>query len=94
MTDEPQVSRPPREPDQPAGAPVQSGPPASHFAGLGLQLAAVLAVFTYGGYWLDQRLGTTPWLTILMVFVGAGGALYSIYRKVFPASTDERKPPR
>ena len=94
MTDEPQASRPPRAPDKPAGAPVSSGPPASHFAGLGLQLAAVLAVFTYGGHWLDERLGTTPWLTILMVFLGAGGALYSIYRKVFPASTDATKPPR
>ena len=91
MTDEPRPSRPPRVPETPAGTPVSSGPPASHFAGLGLQLAAVLAVFTYGGWWLDRRLGTTPWLTILMVFVGAGGALYSIYRKVFPASTDAGK---
>ena len=92
MTDEPRDSRPNGVPDRPAGTPVPSGPPASHFAGLGLQLAAVLAVFTWGGWWLDKRLGTTPWLTLVMVFVGAGGALYSIYRKVFPARTDADEP--
>lgn len=94
MTDEPQASRPPRTPEKGPGAPVSSGPPASHFAGLGLQLAAVVGVFTWVGWWLDRRLGTTPWLTLVMVFVGAGGGLYSIYRKVFPASTDAPKPPR
>jgi ATP synthase protein I len=92
MTDEPRPTRPPRAPETPPAAPVSSGPPASHYAGLGLQLAAVVGVFTYAGWWLDRRLGTTPWLTLVMVFVGAGGGLYSIYRKVFPASGDARPP--
>lgn len=105
MTDEPQGQGPasprstaPREPRTPGAPRSGGGPPASQFAGLGLQLAAVVAVFTYGGYWLDRRLGTTPWLTILLVFVGAGGALHSIYRKVFPVSStksdDARRPRR
>ena len=54
------------------------------YAGLGMQLAASAALFAFLGVWLDRKLGTAPWLTILFVFVGAGAGIYSIYRKVFP----------
>ena len=59
--------------------PLSSG---SEFAGVGLQMGATFGLSAWLGYWLDRRLGTTPWLTILLVFVGAGAALYSVYRKV------------
>lgn len=56
------------------------------FAGVGLQMGAVLLAAAWLGHWLDGRLGTLPWLTILFVFLGAGAAFYSIYRKVFGGS--------
>ena len=55
------------------------------FAGVGLQFAAVILVFTAAGVWLDRRFGTSPWLLLVFVFAGAGGGFYSIYQKATAA---------
>ena len=76
------VDTSPKRPDDGDGdqrKPLSSG---SEFAGLGLQMGAVLIAGAWLGYWLDSKLGTDPWLTILFVFLGAGAAFYSLYRKV------------
>jgi hypothetical protein len=55
------------------------------FAGIGLQFAFVILVFTFAGVWLDRRLGTSPWFLLVFVFAGAGGGFFSMYRKVTAA---------
>ena len=55
---------------------------AMKYAGVGLQFAVSILVFLYAGQWLDRRLGTAPWLMMLGVFVGGGGAFYSMYRRL------------
>lgn len=65
--------------DESPRKPLSSG---SEFAGVGLQVGAVLLGGAWLGNWLDGKLGTLPWLTILFVFLGAGAAFYNIYRKV------------
>lgn len=60
----------------------RSGISGAEFAGVGLQFAATIIVFMFAGIWLDRRLGTSPWLIILCVFLGAGAGFYSIYRKL------------
>jgi len=62
----------------------------AEFAGVGVQFAATILVFTFAGVWLDKRLGTSPWLLLLFVFIGAGGGFYSIYRKVVMAQKREQ----
>lgn len=52
------------------------------YAGLGLQFALAILLFTFAGQWLDRRLGTEPWLLLVGVFAGAGGGFYSIYRRL------------
>jgi F0F1-type ATP synthase assembly protein I len=64
---------------EPPRRPLSSG---AEFAGVGLQLGATVALSAWLGHWLDRKLGTLPWLTILLVFFGAGAAFYSIYRRV------------
>jgi F0F1-type ATP synthase assembly protein I len=66
------------------GTPERGAKPVSpgDVAGLGLQFAATLVVFSFAGIWLDKKLGTSPWLLIVMVFLGAAGAFYSMYRKL------------
>ena len=57
------------------GAPGGSGGStgaSADLAGIGLQFALTVVVFVLGGVWLDKRLGTSPWLLILGVLVGAG----------------------
>ena len=59
----------------------------AEYAGLGVQFGGAIVLFAFLGWWLDARLGTSPWLLLLLVFVGAGGAFYSIYRKVMGTGT-------
>ena len=57
----------------------------AEFAGIGVQFALTILVFVFAGVWLDRRLGTSPWLLILFVFVGAAAGVFSMYRKVTAA---------
>ena len=61
------------------------------YTGLGIQLGATVVVFFFIGYYLDRHLGTIPLFTLLGTFVGAGGAFYSIYRKLFPDRNDKKE---
>jgi len=54
-------------------------------SGLGIQFAASIVVFLLLGQWLDRKLGTGQWLTLAGVFIGGGGAFYSMYRKITAA---------
>ena len=62
----------------------QSRSSGAEFAGLGIQLGMTFALFALVGWWLDKKLGTGPWLLLVLVFVGAAAGFYSIYRRVFP----------
>ncbi len=74
------------------------------FASLGVQLTASMCVLGYGGYWLDGKLGTYPWLMIIGLLAGAGAGFYSLIltvNKALPSSptktqdtTNESSPPR
>ncbi len=72
-----------------------SGPSAAAFAGVGIQLGLTLTLFALLGRWLDARLGTSPWLLLGCVFVGAGAGFYSIYRRVIGGGSNTRsgRPP-
>jgi F0F1-type ATP synthase assembly protein I len=67
------------------GTRANSGISGAEFAGVGVQFAATIVVFAFAGVWLDRRFGTSPWLLLLCVFVGAGGGFFSMYRKVIAA---------
>jgi F0F1-type ATP synthase assembly protein I len=82
-----------RPPEGPAARGTGAGSGAA-FAGLGLQFALAIVVFLYAGQWLDRRLGTGPLFLILGVFVGAGGAFYSMYRKLMAAQRREEEEAR
>lgn len=62
---------------------------AAQFAGIGLQFTASLLLFLFAGQWLDRKLGTAPLFLMLGVFVGAGAAFYSMYRKLMAAQARE-----
>lgn len=81
MVDEPrEESR--REPERPpSDGGVLSG---AQFAGVGIQFGASIILFLYVGKWLDGKLGTSPFLLIGGVFLGAGASFYSMYRKLMP----------
>ena len=61
------------------------------FTGLGLTWALSVLLFLLIGYWLDGRLGTLPWLTMVGAFVGAAGGFLSLYKALTAASRAERR---
>lgn len=79
--------------DLPGGPTPPRGPSTGDYAGMGLQFGGSIVLFAYAGYWLDRRLGTSPWLLLLLVFVGAGAAFYSMYRRLFGTGTKPAAPP-
>ncbi len=62
------------------------------YTGFGLAWALSVLLFLLIGYWLDGRLGTLPWLTMLGAFIGAAGGFLSLYRGLTAAAAaDERE---
>ena len=50
--------------------------------GLGVELAGVLAIFSYGGWRLDQWLGhRVPWLAMVGFGVSFVGMMYLLWRE-------------
>lgn len=83
MKDDPGTGRPRVQSEGGSRPRLSSG---AEFAGLGLQFAGSMGLFGLLGWWLDRKLGTEPWLLILLIFVGAGAAFYSMYQRVFGSS--------
>lgn len=64
--------------------------PGMELAGIGLQFGLTIVVFVFVGVWLDRRLGTSPWLMIGCTFAGAGGGIYSMYRRAMALERDRQ----
>jgi len=63
--------------------PKGDGPPnPTRYLGLGIQLVATVALFALAGQWLDRRLGTAGWLTILGGLLGFAGTIWSLLRSL------------
>ena len=43
-----------------------------------VELGAIIALFAYGGYWLDRLFGTKPVLFAVMMIVGYAGGVYHV----------------
>lgn len=63
---------------QQKGPAVASAQVSKHL-GVGLTSALSTLLFLYLGSLADARLGTTPWLTLIGAFVGAGAGFYYMY---------------
>jgi F0F1-type ATP synthase assembly protein I len=49
-----------------------------------LQFGITIVLFAFAGIWLDKKLGTSPWLLLVLVFGGAGLGFWSMVRKLKP----------
>jgi ATP synthase protein I len=47
---------------------------------VGIEIAVAIAIGYLGGRWLDQKFGTTPWLTGVGFVSGVGAAIKAIVR--------------
>jgi hypothetical protein len=67
----------------------EGGPSVATYAGHGLTFAVSVLLFLKIGEWLDRKLGTSPWLLLIGVFLGAGASFYSMYRSLMAAQARE-----
>lgn len=51
------------------------------YSSLGLQFCLTLLLFLGSGVWLDARLETEPWLTIVGALLGISGAIYVVVKE-------------
>lgn len=79
----------PNKPEGPRTPTSQAG----EVLGVGLQFAGAILLFLFLGRWLDERLGTEPWLLLLGVLVGAVAGFISLYRQlvIAPRERDRRR---
>lgn len=47
---------------------------------VGTELAVSILIGLLGGHWLDERLSTRPWLTLLGLLLGIAAGFKSLYR--------------
>lgn len=57
----------------------------------GIQLALTMVVPVLVGFWLDDRLGTFPWLLITGVVFGMLSAGWTIYKLVYELELEDKK---
>jgi len=63
---------------------------AAQYLSLGTQLAAAVVGFGLIGYWLDSTFGTGERYTTILLFLGAGGGLYSFIKTVIDLGKKEK----
>lgn len=54
----------------------------SKHAGFGIQYAVTIGIFAFGGFKLDEWLGTEPFGLLIAVFAGFAGATVSLVKKL------------
>lgn len=45
----------------------------------------------YAGNWIDEKLGTSPWVLIVFIFIGVASAFLNLYKFVMKAAKDNEK---
>ncbi len=50
------------------------------YGAIGFQLAAMVVGGLLVGHWLDQKWGSSPWLTLVGLLVGSIGGFYNLIR--------------
>ncbi len=78
MSGRPQPPKPPQRGRTDAGS-KSDGPSPLTLIGSGFEFAGAVALLTLGGWWLDGRLGSRPWLMLLGLLVGTVGGIYRLY---------------
>lgn len=56
---------------------------------LGYSIAIPLVIFTLGGKFLDNKLGTSPWLLLISMLLSIGITFYMVYSKLTKIIKDE-----
>lgn len=62
----------------------------SDYLGIGFQIAVSFSFFVLGGYWADEKLGTSPLLLLAGVVAGMTGMMLVLMKVVKKANKKNR----
>ncbi len=63
------------------------------YAGLGIQFAGPIVIFTIAGHELDRRMGWTPWGTVSLAMISVIGGFYLLIKEVMKSNHSGPSPP-
>ena len=63
----------------------------NHHTNLGFELVTSVLIGALGGYGLDRRLGTTPWLFLIGFIIGSAAGILNILRFIPPEDTGKNR---
>lgn len=63
---------------------------AARFSAVGLEMGIAVAIGYVAGTWLDSKLGTEPYLMVVMLIFGIGAAFNAVYFAAKRAVKDDR----
>lgn len=69
----------------------QISPKMGRASALGWELAILYTLFMGGGYYLDQRFGSSPWLLLLGVLLGTVATIPALVRAAKMSDDEENK---
>jgi F0F1-type ATP synthase assembly protein I len=58
-----------------------------------MQFAGTFLLTGWLGWWLDGQLGTSPWLLLVGIFLGAAGGFYSLVSRLSPPAKNRDSDP-
>ena len=62
----------------------------ARFSGLGIQMGAIIAIFTWLGTYLDKKFASkTPWWTIGLSLFGVMAGLYLVIKEVIKMGKED-----
>lgn len=79
-----------RKPEE--GGPAQFGRAfreAGPLFGSGIQMAAAIVMMFFAGRWVDGKLGTSPWMMLLGILLGATAGLVHFFRTVIQQNRND-----
>ena len=59
--------------------------------GVGWYIAFCIVLGALGGWWLDSKLNTKPWLALVGVTLGTFVAMFGVYRMLRPGMEETRR---
>ena len=62
-----------------------------NYAQIGLELAGAVLLGFFGGFWLDKKLDTLPWLTLAGAVLGLAGGFYRVAKELFRVPPEDGK---
>lgn len=61
------------------------------FLTIGIEMMLYILIFTFLGYWLDEKLNTSPLLTIILALFGIFASFYKFFKSVLKLNNNKNK---